>query len=376
MPFHYAEDRKGSAIVNCDKCCATILEISNYVDCDECGKNYHLKCEGIFGQHIARVSNSVKYVCKECRSNVVSTVQDSETENTKRKTMESSPVNNQNSKRVNNQASPSLQFDNEQINKLFQFIQEVHNDLKSDITEIKTNQEFLSNKFDDFNLKINELSKEHKQFKKDLQLVQTQHNDQTQIINKLEADVDSFHQKELNNNMIIGGLPQKTDAKNAMNNIMNTLNTDCSITDISDLFFLHNKQTAVTATQKQTNQNTSLLLVKFKNYNAKLELIEKKKQKRSLFVNEIGLNSPSDAQIYFRDHVTPFKMNLFKECKDLKDQINFKHLWMNNSQILLRKTDQSKVFSIHSRNDLIKLKLLINNEKAQSLSQEESTLDK
>lgn len=52
--------------------------------------------------------------------------------------------------------------------------------------------------------------------------------------------------------------------------------------------------------------------------------MRKKKEKGSLFENEIGIDSPADRIVYIRDHVTPYNVNLFNECKTLKEDMNYK----------------------------------------------------
>lgn len=54
-----------------------------------------------------------------------------------------------------------------------------------------------------------------------------------------------------------------------------------------------------------------MLIVKFKNNQSKMEILEKKKKKRTLFSREVGLNVGSDQQIYIREQLTNFKRNLF-----------------------------------------------------------------
>lgn len=83
--------------------------------------------------------------------------------------------------------------------------------------------------------------------------------------------------------------------------------------------------------------------------------MDKKKTKRSLFANEIGLNTAPDRQIYIRDHLTTFKMKLFQEAKKIKYNLEFKYLWVKNSRIFLRQQADSVVYSIQSRNDINKI---------------------
>lgn len=241
---------------------------------------------------------------------------------------------------------------------------EKHVELKNVVLEVKKSQDFLSEKFDELNLKINKLTGEHKIFKKQLQGLQDQQNEHSITINKLETEIDILHQKDLEKNVIVGGLPHNTDLNLAIKNILEKLETKCSINDISEISHLYNKKQ-----NKPDSNPQSLVLVKFKTADAKYELIQKKKLKRTLFVQEIGLNSSPDKVIYFRDHLTLYKNNLFKACKEFKEEQQFKFLWINGSNILIRKHEESKVYAIQSRNDIDKLqKTYCKNINSQSLS--------
>lgn len=102
------------------------------------------------------------------------------------------------------------------------------------------------------------------------------------------------------------------------------------------------------------------MIVKFINEEKKDEFLRKKKSKGSLLSTELGLNTNTDQQIYIRDQLTPFKMNLFREAR-MKDTLNFKFLWMNGPNICLRKQEHSKVYVITSHLDIKKIETLFAN---------------
>lgn len=370
MPYRIAA--KKSPSIKCVKCNLDISEIHNYVECDSCFKTFHLKCEGIFGVNVTRISSNESFNCKDCKTpNLNNTTPLSQ----KRPSSDLSPTNENKDKRCKTTNKYNEHILNEIKSLIEQSKNEMiqsQNELKLSIAEIKNNQNYLSGKFDELNQKINCLSKEHKSFKKDVTIIQKQHIEQFHIINKLEADLDSCHQKELQNNLIVGGLPNNADPKFAIEKILDNLQSTSSINEISEFYYLRKNVVQMeNATQNQNiNRNTApLLLIKFKNIQSKLDLLQKKREKKTLFVNEIGINAPSDRQIYFRDHVTSFKNNLFKECREFKEKHNFKYLWMSGSQILLRKVENTKIYAVNSRNDIIKLQNQFCNTEAQSLAQ-------
>ncbi len=61
-------------------------------------------------------------------------------------------------------------------------------------------------------------------------------------------------------------------------------------------------------------------------------------------------------------------MDLFNECREIKEKFNRKFLWMSGSKILIRKMEKSKVYEINSRNELNKITLLLSHIESQSRS--------
>lgn len=369
MPYRTAEDRDSSAIIKCQKskCGDIITEIQNYLECNKCNKTFHLKCAGINGINIARASENEKWFCQNCKN----------TESVKRKNSDNdSPRNDNTSKRQNfgsNTRSPNKMSESDKLDKILQSVNEIktsQEDLKTTVNEMKDHQLFLSQQIDDFEKKLTTYSKEHEKIRSDLNLYEKIQSQHSFSINNLAADLDVYKQKMLSNNIIIGGLPQNVNINTALHNIMEKLETECTINDISDATILPSKsiKNSNSSSLVQNNNPTPLFLVQFKTNAAKMNLLLKKKEKKSLMVNEIGLNVSLDRQIFIRDHVTKYKMDLFQECREIKLKYNFKYLWMNGSTILMRMQDQSKVYEINSKNDINKIIIMLPNSKTQSQS--------
>lgn len=370
MPYYSADQKNSSTIFNCHKCQTKITEAQHCVECDKCHKYFHLRCEGVIGQHIAR--SLEEWYCKECKANTAS-------DNTKRTIADTSPedfINNPN-KRQNTLETPTSKNETK-LDKIFNCLKDLqtsHKDIKDMVKDVKDNQEFLSSQFEKLEKKLGNIEKEQSKMKNDLFSVHKIQNEHSDIIYNLEAEVDSYKQQELENNIVIGGLSKNFDEQTVIQNIMSTLKTNCTISDVKEIFKL---------TGKQSNQNSSassgtsnlppLLLVKFKSNEAKMELVNKKHEKKSLFANEIGLNTAPDRLIFIRDHVTSFKMNLFNECKKIKTQFGFRYLWMSGSRILMRKLEKSKVHAISSRNDVNKLLFFLSQSQNQSSFSQSQTI--
>lgn len=367
MPYHSADQKNSSAIYNCHKCQSKITEVQHCVECDNCHKYFHLRCEGVVGQHIARSMD--EWFCKSCKTA-------SSNDSNKRTIADTSPEDLHSSKKRQNLLQSPANNDDSKLDKILiclNNLQSSQNDLANTVKIVKENQEFISLQFDVINKKLNEVEIEQKRMKKDMSSVQNIQDDHSNIIYSLEAEVDSFKQMELENNVIIGGLPKNFDENIVVQNIMSTLKTNCSMNDVESVIKLNNKQNNLHATVQESDKISPYLLVKFKSKEAKMELVKKKIEKKSLFTNEIGLNTSSDRQIFIRDHITSYKMNLFNECKKIKTQFQFKYLWMSGSKILMRKLEKSKVHSINSRNDVNKLLFFLSQTQNQATTSSSSS---
>lgn len=341
--------------LQCVKCQYEITAVQNYLECDICHGTYHLKCENLLGKHINLIAEEPSWLCKNCKtkSQKVGAVN---TESYKRKLNDTQSKSTESlAKKANIEGTSDDKFD-----KLMSLIATSHAELKSlmetmevTITEVKVNQSFLSEQFDSINKKIDNVTSDQKNLKKDFGVLAKSQNDTSRIVSNLQYEIDILKQRDLANNIIVGGLPKNADPSSTITKIMKILDMKTTIEDITEARILTNKNNEPHSLQINNNEiQKNLMIVKFKRNEDKKELMEKKKSKKSIFTFELGLNTNRDDQIYIRDHVTSFKMNLFRETKILKDQLKFKHLWMNETRILLRKDDASKIYSINSTADL------------------------
>lgn len=372
MPYHNGAVQNN---VVCHKCQNAITEIQNYVECDKCRNNYHLKCGGVIGQNITRTSNENQWVCKECKSS--DSAKNSSEISGKRK--DRSPSGNSNKKPHVNQ-SPDKPCTAAQFETLMKYIAESkseisaiksivseiktnqeniqvsHNELQATVNEVKANQEFLSNKFDDMDADIQSISNDNKKLKNDVDYIKDGQLFQSKIISNLEIELDSIKQLDIANNIVISGLPLGiTNTNELIQNIMKTLQTQCTLDDVVSTKLILPKEAKNNQIQLDNNSKYSHMIVNFKTLDAKSEFLLKKKEKRSLLSKEVGLNLAPDHQLYIREQLTPFKMLLFKRAREIKLKFKFEFLWIKGTKICLRKHENSQVLIIKSQHDLNKI---------------------
>ncbi|XP_063634820.1 uncharacterized protein LOC134805445 [Cydia splendana] len=60
-------------------------------------------------------------------------------------------------------------------------------------------------------------------------------------------------------------------------------------------------------------------------------------------------------RFYINEHLTLKKKNLFVEARMQASEKGYKYVWVKNANIMVRKTDDSRVINIRSENDLLKM---------------------
>lgn len=266
MPFKSAENRKeNDAIIMCNCCKKNIPIIEHYLFCDSCSKTFRPKCLGLTGININRAAANDTWQCKDCKPNTPT--------NSKRKIIQNNDEENL-SKRPNNRSSPNEKMD--EILKAINNLNNQYEDIKNITSEIQSDQKTICQQLSDLNMKIENVSKINEGLKKDVVSLRKIQTEQSEIINKLESDIDLYHQSFLSANLIIGGLPKNTDGQEAVEKILTTLKTTCTMEDVKETIFLKSQNDTA-----NVNKNAPLLLIKFKNNEAKMEVKQKKKQKKN-----------------------------------------------------------------------------------------------
>lgn len=77
-------------------------------------------------------------------------------------------------------------------------------------------------------------------------------------------------------------------------------------------------------------------------------------KKNKWAVNQSRGDWPS-SKIYINNHLTKFRRLLLWKTKTLAKEKGYKYVWMNSTDILVRKDENTKVTRIYDENDLNKI---------------------
>lgn len=76
---------------------------------------------------------------------------------------------------------------------------------------------------------------------------------------------------------------------------------------------------------------------------------------RNRLVTEAKKNKWPSSKIYINNHLTKFRRLLLWKTKTLAKKKGYKYVWMNSTDILVRKDENTKVTRIYDENDLNKI---------------------
>lgn len=346
MPFVDFDKKSENFNEDCDSCHNPILQTQSYFKCDYCYKCFHCHCKLIYGSHIKRLAQKKRWKCSDnCRGTP------------KQYKGRTSPNNMaDNTSNSNNSDASNTIVSSSSLNELHILIKQINENMMKRFCDIQESQEFISTQFDEFKTQMKNVIQENKTMKNAIIILKSKQDKYENIINKIEATIGNQSQEHLSNNIIVAGIPYTNENPST---IINTIFDQLKITaetkkEIHEIKYMENKKITTT----NSIQLPRFIIIKFKTLNAKQEVLKKKKDKQTLTVRQLGIfeenhHQMRDNLIFFRDQLTPFKLQLFREAKLLKMKHDIKFLWIKNSKLFMRKTDTSKIFTINSRNDLI-----------------------
>lgn len=159
----------------------------------------------------------------------------------------------------------------------------------------------------------------------------------------MSIDVNLLNQQNLKNNLIIAGVPYKKgeNLKEMFIKLSNTLKVD-----IAEGCFQIRRFTPKTET------NPSNILVELDEYTVKKTLLKNCKTK-SIHTSELGFKGEHSVVLF--DQLTNDNLEILAEAKKLKTECNFKFIWFQNHQILARKIEKAKIYTLKTKNDIAKI---------------------
>lgn len=329
----------------CGHCNKNINVRIKHIYCDgQCKKCFHISCVQVSVEELGEILNTDGkfWFCKSCK---ISRANQRRSMNLNTTTATPTTVN------IISTATPiSDQHNVTAYNNEF-----ILADINIKIDKILKNNESVQHDINQLKIVIEDYKKMAEEIMQaNVELQNENENLRRQIIN-VNYKVDNIEQNKLENNILMNGVEENrneniTDITIA---IAKSLNVTLTQDDIVDCYRVNNVQ-----------NDSGLppdIVVKFKNNKTKTEIIEKKKiiklnnnilsrnmvkegecenQNQGDDINQVQGESRN---IYICEQLTKARQFLFKKARDARRNKIIKYTWTSNGDILIRKTDNSKI---------------------------------
>jgi len=172
------------------------------------------------------------------------------------------------------------------------------------------------------------------------------YNEQKQINNELQNELSEIknqlnktEQRELNNNIIIQGIPYKNEEN--IEGIVKKIGEKLQISLTSQNF-------SATRLGKIANKATPIKVI-LTSSEVKKQVMKSKVKTR---LNTEGLGFTEKNKIFINHDLTKKNMELFKAAQEFRKANDYKFLWISDGNILMKKIENSKAMLVQSINDL------------------------
>lgn len=246
-------------------------------------------------------------------------------------------------------------------------INPTNRDILVAIKEMQSSQSFMSDKYDELLAKVDNILGQFEIMEGRVDTLEKENANLKSQLNRQHIYKGNAIQKELNCNLVISGISNNemniTEAiKKVSMTVDNNFNADDQIIKVERLF----QQSAASDTNGQPRKVIDKIpvLVKFASENIKNDFVKEAKKNKCVFTAlECGLAKDEDADVYknskiiIKDHISSVNMRLLKEAKKLKESGKVLFAWFQNSSVLIRKEENSKITKINSLDDIDKFKV-------------------
>jgi hypothetical protein len=167
----------------------------------------------------------------------------------------------------------------------------------------------------------------------------------------LRNEINVIKQQQLENSILVSGIPLKndTDTLEVLTKINSVIKSTANLNNI----YIEKKEILL------NQQKHFILRVDFHHHNNKRLFMDSFRSHGPLFLHQILQHGKND-RIFIHDELTPFYNKLSYECRKLKKEFGYKFCWFKNGKVLLRKAENSKIYSFRSFLDLDNHKIKLN----------------
>lgn len=291
-------------VFKCVKCLETSSHKEDLLECSMCKNILHFYCTGYTEQSFKKMSNNTKsrYLCTDCKTHNI----------------HKSPKSNTNEITAN-----------------------TGNSMEKNIEELIKSVSFISSQFDNFNNKIDNIVSELKMIKQVNEKIIAENNRLTDEVSVLKSKIDEIEQQNLGISVDVMGIPKTTneDCISIIEEIGKKTNTELKVLEAYRINSFTSKHNIITAKLATLDMRKNLI----------------RNGKSLKLTADIIINSWPKEKIFINERITKSKRALFAQTRSAAKEKLYKFVWLSNSDILVRKNEDSKIIKIKSPQDIEKL---------------------
>lgn len=238
--------------------------------------------------------------------------------------------------------------------KLGHLHEKIHVSHKLD--EAVTSLKFLSEMYDELNVKVTTLEKREKELVQENQCLRGEINKLAKRVTDNELANDELEQYSRRDCIQICNNPVMKD-ENA-NRIVIELADKIGVNiQESDISISHRVPANVSANQiGDTTSFDPAIIVKFARREARESLYKARGKLKDLNTHDMGYTRMKERNIYIIESLTQHRKNIFKSCLKVKRDLHFDYIWTRQGKIFMRFDNDSPAIQIKAEQDLLALR--------------------
>lgn len=322
--------------MSCGVCAKAISKSrSPGVQCTLCNNKFHVSCVNLDSSIDLFTSGTCVYYCSTCKAK-------------HRKSIAVSAVNaNMEDQNSNPENIHANQLTNSSIYELLQ--------------EIKSSQQFLSEKYDATSTKLDKFASSVSNIAKENQQLKNENKILLQKLNDLQDDVWDLKQHEICNDIVIKGVPLLTNETSLQKIVENTflqLKVGIDVKSVSKVYRI----AAINVGGKsKPSKAFGAVVVKCSSSKSKELVMNSKKNLSKAFLDAIAVegfskeNENVSYNIYANDHLTSYNSSLFNMARVLKHKGKYQYVWTKDCKVFVKKDESSRGERIRKFEQLSKI---------------------
>lgn len=229
------------------------------------------------------------------------------------------------------------------IVKLNTRVEAMDSHIHEELDSLQKSVQFMSKSFDLFKKSLEDTQKEVRGLKEENARLSKENCELTKQVKETKDDLAELQQYSRRANLELKGVPKSTDKteREIVTALATKVGVTLSTTDIDVAHWVPTKQ-----------KNVSNIVIKFMSCAARDKLLGATKKVR---LNTSDLGIAGSMPVYLNEHLCPTYKALLGKAIAAKKRYNWRHTWVTNGRILMKKADNSETIRIRNEADLAQI---------------------